>query len=87
MELKKITITTKTLNKNNETVVESKDFLLTPLEQQWLEVIPEKFHGGAYLAYKEFVQEKKFNNNIEANKVKMAFMDGFVTAIFMTQKE
>jgi len=87
MELTKLTVNTKTLKGNGETVVSSKDYVLTPLEAEWLEAVPEKFHNGAYIAYKEFLEGKKFNNNIEANKVKMAFMDAFVTAIFMTQKE
>lgn len=52
-----------------------------------MEVIPEQFRYGAYTAFKEYLSEQKFNNNIEANKCKMAYMDSFVTAIFMTNQD
>lgn len=60
---------------------------LTELEKQFLDALPEKFRGGALISYRDKMAEFAFASNIEAHKVKLAYMDAFVTAVFMTQKE
>lgn len=59
------------------------DKTLSPLENDWLSALPAKYRRAAFLCYKEMRVTIKFNNSIERNKVSLAYMDAFVTAIHL----
>lgn len=60
---------------------------ISKLEKDFLGALPERFRRGAMVAYREKMAEFAFNSTIEAHKCKLCYMDAFVTAVFMTQKE
>lgn len=57
---------------------------LLPLETQWMDVIPVKYRAGALKAFQEFKDETKIVGAHARNKAHLAYMDAFVTCLYMT---
>lgn len=60
---------------------------ISSIERQFIDALPAQFQMGGYSSYKTWLIDQHFNNNIEAAKVKQAYMEAFITAVFMAQEE
>lgn len=60
---------------------------LTPTERDFLQLLPEQYRRGAFRAYKDYRKAKKFSSVFERAKMLTAWMEGFVTAVYMVQRE
>ena len=60
---------------------------LKGVERQFVSALPPQFQLPGLASYLEWKDKQCFNSMVEAIKTKQAYMEAFVTATFMAQKE